>query len=403
MPQLGRALCKSAITNRMADAFSDTLLQHLGEEEKPWGAVVPPVFQNSLFVFDRYEDFSYAQQDMPDGPPFHYSRVGNPTLDILEKKLAHIEGTEDAKVFGSGMAAISAAMLSVLKAGSHVVVVDTVYGVTKFMLEQWLPKFGVTFTYVSGLTAESVLDAIQPNTDLIYLESPSSLVFQLQPIEAITKEARARGIVTMIDNTYSTGILQRPAEMGVDIVVHSASKYLNGHSDVVAGALMASRERIVNLVKFEIGILGGILAPLPAWLMLRGLRTLPLRLKRHGETADVVAEHLAKHPRVERVFHVSRPDFPQRDLFAKQMKGSGGLFSFEPKVQDKDRFIRIIDSLNVFQLGVSWGGFESLSVPLLVKPLGWNEERYIIRLFCGLESPQDLIADLDQALTAADA
>ena len=383
--------------------FSDdpgllTLLQHFAEEEKLHHAVVPPIFHTSLFVYESYDEFSRAMLETPGGPPYHYSRVGNPTLDIVEKKVAMLEKCEAAKVFSSGMAAISCAVLSCIEAGSHVVAVDTCYGVSKFMFDQYLPKFGVTTTYVDGLTPESVLDAIKPETSLVYLESPSSIIFRLQDIEAISKGCREKGVATLFDNSYASPLFQTPAEMGVDIVVHSATKYLAGHSDVTAGVVASSNERIDKLIRNEVMIFGSLLAPFPAWLMLRGMRTLPMRLRHHQESGNAVAAWLEAHKKVEKVFHVGLPSFDQRALFCKQMRGSGGLLTFMPKNQDKDAVIRLVEDLKIFQIGVSWGGFESLAVPICMKPIGWPEEGYVVRLYCGLEDANDLIKDLEQAL-----
>lgn len=379
----------------------DTQLQHLGEEFKPWGAVVPPIFQNSLFVFESYQEFSGAQQGITNGSPYHYSRISNPTVEIVNKKLALLEGTEAALVFGSGMAAISAAILSCVESGSHIVCLDTCYGPTRNFIEQYLPKFGVSVTFVDGLSPESVLDAIRPETHLVYLESPSSIIFRIQDFEAITRVCRAKGILTITDNSYASPIHQQPAKFGVDIIVHSATKYLCGHSDVVAGALMASAERVKKIVDDELQYLGAILPPFPAWLMLRGLRTLKLRVKQSAESADTVADFLKGRLEVRHVNHVRYFEGRQKELFDKQMTGTGGLVSFEPEIQDAAYLEKLIDNLKLFQLGVSWGGFESLGVPLHYNAMGWEEPRYLVRLYCGFEDPRDMIVDLDRAFRKA--
>lgn len=384
------------------ERHSDTLLQHLGEEQKVGRAVTQPIFQTSLFVYDTMEQLQGLLQDpsYPDGP-HAYSRVSNPNTRTLEKKIAMLERTEDARVFGSGMGAISAAILNSIQSGSHVVAVDTIYGPSKGFIESYLTRFGVTVTYVDGLTPESVLDAIRPETALIYLESPSSLVFRLQDIRAIAEGAKAKGVRTLIDNTCATSIYQQPATMGVDFVVHSASKYLGGHSDLVAGVLCGSQSDLENVFMNEVQYLGAILPPFPAWLMTRGVRTLKLRIKRHEETANQVATWLSARADVARVNHVSLPSYPQADLYRRQMGGSGGLFSFELKNQSREFTSAFVNALGVYQIGVSWGGFESLVVPSLIQPFGYDEPTWVIRLFCGLEDPGDLIADLDQALSAA--
>ena len=379
------------------DAELATRLQHFAEEDKPHRAVVPPIFQNSLFVYESYADLTKAMQETPGGPPFHYSRIGNPTVDVVERKVAMLEKTQAAKVFGSGMGAISAAMMSCLHNGSHMVVVDTCYGVTRHMLDNYLPKLGVTKTYVDGLTPESVLDAIRPETTLVYLESPSSLVFRLQDLEAIAKGCREKGVPTLVDNSWASPVFQNPAEFGIDIVVHSATKYLGGHSDITAGVVAGSLARISELIKNEVAIFGALLAPFPAWLMLRGMRTLPVRMRYHEQSANVVAAWLEEHPRVELVRHVGLDSFDQPELRAKQLRGTGSLFSFIPKNQNWEEIVRFVESLRIFQIGVSWGGFESLAVPLQVEPIGWPPTN-LVRLYCGLEEPGDLIKDLEQAL-----
>ncbi|HRF61107.1 MAG TPA: aminotransferase class I/II-fold pyridoxal phosphate-dependent enzyme [Fimbriimonadaceae bacterium] len=380
----------------------ESQIQHLGEEEHVLGAVTPPIFQTSLFV---HEDCSAFEKSFDatgaERKPHNYSRISNPTLDMLERKLARMEHCEAGKVFGSGMAAISAAIMHCVESGSHVVAIDTCYGPTRMFLEEYLPKFGVTTTFVAGLCPEDVLDAIRPETKAIYLESPGSILFRLQDLETICSTARAKGIATIHDNSYSSPIFQNPADFGVDIIVHSASKYLGGHSDIVAGAMMTSQERMDAIIQHELALLGGILAPFPAWLMLRGVRTLPIRMKAHQEVGNFVANWLLDQPEVAQVFHPGLPTFPQRELFTKQMRGSGGLLSFEPVDQDEAKIRAFADALELYQLGVSWGGFESLCVPLTMHPIGWNERRWVVRLFNGLETPTDLLADLRQAFDRA--
>lgn len=380
-------------------ARPETILQHLGEEDHLYGAVVPPIFQNSLFVHDSCADFERSfDPASTDERRYSYSRVGNPTLEVVERKMAALEHCESAKVFGSGMAAISAAILSCVQSGSHVVCVDTVYGPSRIFLTDYLSRFGVTTTIVSGLDVDEVLSAVRPETTLILLESPSTFVFRMQDLRAIASFARERGIATATDNSYSTPIFQTPADQGVDIVLHSATKYLGGHSDLTAGVLACSRERMTKIIANEVSLLGGALAPFPAWLLLRGLRTLAIRMRAHEAAGNAVARWLSARPEVECVNHVGLPSHPQRDLIERTMRGSGGLLTFQPKVQDPVRIKAFADRLKVFQLGVSWGGFESLCVPAPYHPMDWPEPRWLIRLYCGLEAHEDLIADLEQAM-----
>ena len=375
-----------------------TLLQHYGEEEKLHGAVTPPIFQNSLFVFDTVEELWDSMAKGSDGGHHTYSRVSNPTVEIAEKKIAKLEGTDACKVTGSGMAALSIAIMSCVKQGSHVVAVDTGYGPVKTLLTDYLNKFGVTHTFVDGSEVDEVVAALRPETTAIYLESPSSLVFRLQDMGAIAAIAKERGISTICDNTYNTPIHMRPHEIGIDLVCHSATKYFGGHSDMTAGAVCGTKERIDRIVRDEISLLGSILHPFQSWLLNRSIRTLELRLKRHEQTANTVAAWLEARPEIAQVNHISLPSFPQRELYLKMMSGSGGLFSFEPKVQDPEKVKGFVNSLKLFQRGVSWGGFESLALAMPVSPLAYDGMRWIIRLFTGLEDPKDILADLEQAM-----
>jgi cystathionine beta-lyase len=375
-----------------------TLLAHYGEEETVKGAVISPIFQNSTFVFNTSDELLKAMSQAPAGPPYHYSRVGNPTVEIAEKKIAKLEGTDGCRVFGSGMAAITVAIMSCVEAGAHVVLVDTCYGPTKALLRDYLARFGVTLTLVSGTCTEEILDAIQPNTKLVFLESPSSLLFRLQDVETITKACREKGISTAIDNTYCTPLYFQPARLGVDLVCHSATKYLAGHSDITAGAVCGSKERIDRITRNELSLFGSVLHPFSAWLLTRGLRTLKVRLRQHEETANEIASWLQERPEVTRVHHIGLPSHPQYELFRRTMKGSTGLFSFEPKVQDGERVKAFADRLKLFGRGVSWGGFESLVIALPVHPIDYRESRWIVRLFCGLEDAEDLIRDIEEAL-----
>jgi cystathionine beta-lyase/cystathionine gamma-synthase len=385
----------------MARAF-DTDLQHFAEEAHVHGAVVPPIFQNSLFVFDSLEQFQSEMEAGSTEPGRHvYSRITNPTLEVVERKIARLEGAESAKVFASGMGAISSAIMSCVAQGAHVVCVDTAYGPTMQFLRDYLPRFGVATTFVEGSCVDEVMDAFRPETTLLYLESPSSILFKFQDFETLCRLAHERGASVAADNSYASPVYQNPTRFGVDLVLHSASKYLGGHSDIVAGALATSRERMSRILRDEVALYGAALAPFPAWLMLRGMRTLAVRMRAHRETGDVVASWLSGRAEVERVFHASDPAHPQRDLFLKQMTGSSGLLSFLPAFQDRERVRRFVEGLEVFQLGVSWGGFESLVVPLQMQPIGWDEQRWVIRLHCGLEDVGDLVADLDRAFDRA--
>lgn len=375
-----------------------TRLAHFGEEDKVLGAVVPPIFQNSLFLFDTVDELHQAMTTNPEGPPAHYSRISNPSVSLAERKIADLEGAEACKLIGTGQGALTLAILSQVDAGAHVVIPDTAYGPVRGLLEDVLARFGVTHTLVDGRDPQEVLDAIRPETRMVYLETPSSILFRMQDVDAITRVTREKGIVTTFDNTYNTPLHFNPLEHGVDIVCHSATKYLGGHSDLTAGAICTDRERMDRIVKYELNFLGSILHPFSAWLLTRGLRTLQIRLKRHEATANTVAGWLEQRPEVALMRHVGLPSFPQRDLVEKYLRGSTGLFSFEPVVQEAERVKAFCDRLKLFGRGVSWGGHESLVIPIPVTALGMHETRWVIRLYCGLEEPEDLIRDISEAL-----
>jgi cystathionine beta-lyase len=378
-----------------------TLIAHFAESPKNNGAVVHPIFQNSLFTFDSAQELIHALEQNPLGPPHHYSRLSNPTLDIIEKKLAVMEGAESCKVVGCGMAAITSAVTHFLKSGAHVIVPDTAYGPVRKLLSSFYARFGVTVTYVSGTCTEEIIDAARPETTLIYLESPTSAIFRMQDIKAVTDFARSRSIATVIDNTYATPLLLNPIALGVDVVCHSCTKYIGGHSDVTAGAIIGSKELVTQIACGEVNMFGNVLHPFSAWLLLRGLRTLPLRLKQHEAAANEIARWLQTRAEVDRVHHIALDSYPQKDLYRLMFKGSGGLFSFEPKFQSREQVFAFCDALQMFQRGISWGGFESLVVPLQVSPSDYIAPRWVIRLFCGLESVEDMRRDLERAFAAA--
>ena len=387
------------------DVFQ-TICVHEGEDyERFYGGVTPPIFENSLFSFPTYEDIDDAFQGKSNR--YLYTRGVNPTVEILERKITALEGTEATKVFGSGMAAISSAIMVALKDGDHVVAVKNLYSPAHSFLSQYLgQKFNIAVTYVDGRNTEEIVQALEPNTSLIYLESPTSLNLHIQDIPAITKIAKERGIVTIIDNSYCTPYYQRPFEMGVDLVVHSATKYLNGHSDVVAGVVSGRKDLVDRIQQNEQALFGGIIGPFEAWLVIRGLRTLGIRMERHTATALKVAEYLEQHPKVARVYYPGLPSFPQKELADRMMTGWGGLMSFEV-VGDDAGIRRMINRLKYFSIGVSWGGYESLvfHANLSLKHkfnadqmADWDLSPNLIRIFIGLEDAHVLIEDLAAGL-----
>ena len=394
----------------------DTICAHLGENPAEYkGAVIPPLYQNSLFTFPdcATRERNYALS--PEGGAgaaggvsemYDYSRVCNPTTDIVEAKIAALEGGERARCFGSGMGAVSAAILSCVKAGDHVIAPETAYGPTRQFLHDYLRRFDIGVTFVDGTDPQHWQDALKPNTTLLMLESPSSFLMKQQDLAAVTAIARAHGASTVIDNSWATPIFQNPLALGVDLVAHSATKYLGGHSDIVAGVVVGSAERMKKITFGEGCLFGAVLDPFAAWLLLRGLRTLPLRMERHQQSARRIAHSLLEHPGVEQVFYPGLPTDPQLALTQKQLRGTSGLLSFALKEQSKAAAHRTVDALKYFGIGCSWGGFESLALPSFATGsavsnafhVGDGEGRWIIRLHIGLENVEDLWEDLSAAL-----
>lgn len=380
----------------------EDICTHVGDEySKFMGAIVPPIFQNSLFLKPT------PYNGIPEDNEFVYSRVSNPTTDIAERKIAALEGAEAAACFSSGMGAISAAIMHFIKKDCHVIAPITIYGPTRNFISKYLAeKFGVTVTFVHGSDTEEIKNAIQPNTTLIYLESPSSLVLYMQDIEEIAKIAKEHGIGTVIDNTYATPLHQNPISYGIDLVCHTASKYMGGHSDIVAGVVAGSAEMIEEICHNERELLGACMDPHQAWLLIRGLRTLPVRLKAHGEAGLKMAQYLEQHPCVAQVFYPGLDSHPQKELVDKYLKGkTNGLMAFQYK-GTAEQAMEFVYNLKLFQYGVSWGGFESL---VAVGSVGMSEEEAaavgmptnVIRLHVGLENIDTLIADVAQAFEAS--
>ena len=374
------------------------IVTHEGDDyQKFGGAATPPIWQTSLFVTpspaNGLPDFGYS-----------YTRASNPTVEVAEQKTAALEGGEDAVCFASGMAAISSVLFHYLQKDCHIIAVRDVYASAYSLLKDWLPaRTGATVTFVDGRNFSTIAAAAKsnPHTRLIYLESPSSGVFTLQDLEKAGQFSRDTGIPVVIDSTWATPLGQSPLKYGIDTVIHSASKYLSGHSDIVGGVAVSSRENCASF-RTQRMLLGGCMDPHQAWLMVRGMRTRPLRMQRHMNSALAVAKWLERQPQVEHVFYPGLASHPQQELIVRQMKGFSGLLSLVVKggVSSGRAFT---DRLRVFQKGCSWGGYESLVLPLT---LGMDpqscEQRgmppNLIRLHVGLEEPDTLIADLRQAL-----
>jgi|CXWL01.1.fsa_nt_gi cystathionine beta-lyase len=380
------------------EAGFETTCIHFGEDhELQLGSAAPPIYQCSTFTFPDCE--SFVGRHDPASMRFDYTRTSNPTTSLLERKIAALEKGEACRAFGSGMAAISAAILSCVKTGDHIVTIDTVYGPTRRFFSEYLPKLGIETTYVRGTEIENFEEAIKPNTRLIYIESPSSLVFELQDITAVTNLARSRGIATAIDNSNATPLNQNPLTMGVDLVIHTATKYIGGQSDLVAGLVVGSKQRIAALTRDEGELLGGVCDPFASWLMLRGLRSLGVRMERHQKSALAIARLLEMDGRVARVIYPGLENHPQAYLARKQMRGQSGMLSFQLRDASREKTFAVVNALRYFAIAVSWGGYESLAIPAHVTDSITGKKIWIIRLSVGLESVEDLKADLYQALS----
>lgn len=378
------------------------ILHHMGEHSLPMHAVAPPIFQSSIFCFDNFDDFRSALAN--EAESYIYSRGNNPTVNLCEEKIAALEHAERAKLVSSGVAAISSAIMAYLKQGDHAVCVGSAYGWAGYMFHTFLKRFGVDVTFVEGSRIGDFEDAIRPNTRVIYLESPCSFTFTLQPLKQVAALAKKHGIRTIIDNTWATPVYQNPLDMGIDIVVHSASKYLGGNSDVVAGVICGSSADITHIFNSEFMPLGPVPDPFMAWLILRNLRTLHVRMPIHYRNALGLAEFLETRDEVESVLYPMLPSFPQYELAKEQMRGGSGLFSFRLKTRDPEKVKRFANHVRYFKLAVSWGGYESLLDPNLVSyktDAECPEDRMsLIRVHAGLETLDLLKADLAAALDA---
>ncbi len=357
----------------------------------------PPITQTSLFTFPTFAALLEGLGD--EYGTTVYSRGRNPTVQALERKLATLERGESCSCFASGMGAISAVLLGLLKSGDHILFVNQIYGPT-LQLANHLSRFGISFDVVLGLSPDNVRKALRPETAMVWMESPGTMLFRMLDVEAIADVARAHGAVSCLDNSWATPLLQKPIELGVDIVVHSATKYLGGHSDVVAGVVVSTEELSETIFYRSYLLNGASLVPFDAWLLLRGLRTLPARLREHEAAALRVADALRNHTEVR---HVHHPAFGDQTLVDKQLKGFSGLLSFELKRDNFEAISTFIDNLEYFRIGVSWGGVESLAIspqrqsawPL---PHPMELPSGMVRISVGLEGANTLAADLTQSL-----
>lgn len=379
------------------------IINELGEDrELYFNAVAPPIIQTSNFTFDKVEDLSRAFEDEMSG--YLYSRGLNPTVDILRKKLAALDGAEDCLVFNNGAAAIFAGIFANIKSGDHIVSVAKPYTWVQRMFDVILPRFNVSVTYIDGTSIENWQNATKENTSFYYLESPNSWDFALQPVKEVADFAKSKNIITLIDNSYCTPLYQRPVEMGIEMAMQTATKYIGGHSDTLGGVLSGSHAMMKKIFDSEYLNIGSGIQPFNAWLLIRGLRTLPARIERITQTTHKVVAFMKQHPRVECILFPFDESFPQYSLAKQQMKNACGLFTFILKTQKRDDIVCFCESLQHIMMAVSWGGHESLVIPKCAgipaadfDPA--NKEHRYVRMYVGLEDPDYLISDLDQALT----
>jgi len=378
---------------------------HAGQAPDPvTGALSTPIYQTSTFVFKDVAQGAARFAGQEDG--YVYTRVGNPTQTALEQKMADLEGGEAGLAFGSGMAAISAVLMALLRQGDHVVHLDALYGCTHAFLHGILSRFGVEATPVDTSDLSRVRAAMKPNTRVIYVETLSNPLLKVADIPGLAAIAHEAGAKLVVDSTFLTPYLHRPLEQGADVVVHSATKYIGGHGDIIAGIAVGPRALMDEIRITTLKDIGGIISPFSAWLLLRGLKTLPLRMAAHCENAQTVAEWLAAHPAVDRVYYPGLETFHQHLLARRQMKGFGGVLSFELK-GGFDAGVHLMNHVKLCHLAVSLGDVDTLiEHPASMTHFAVPEEDRLkagitpglVRLAVGIEDVEDIIADLEQGL-----
>jgi methionine-gamma-lyase len=382
-----------------------TLAVHAGEGPcKLTGAVDTPIYQSTTFAAVDSDEMAALYSG--EKPGYMYTRYGNPTVHALEEKIAALEGGEAAQAFATGMAAVSSAILACIKMGDHVVAARSLYGATYNFLNRKLPAMGASTTFMQSTRVEDFEKAIQPNTRLLYFETPSNPILEILDIAALSRVARAHNVTSMMDNTFASPALQQPLKLGVDVVVHAATKYLCGHGDAMGGVAIGPKSYIEHLNRDVLRDFGGVMSPFTAWLMLRGIRTLHVRMPVHCSNAEKVAEFLAGHPKVVRVNYPGLAGHPGHELARQQMKGFGAVLSFEVQ-GGYEGGKRVMDRVKIFLRAASLGDTRSLivhsaSTSHRAVPREQREALGItdglVRLSVGIEAVEDLIEDLDQAL-----
>ncbi|MCS6136933.1 methionine gamma-lyase [Shewanella baltica] len=381
-----------------------TQVIHGGHEREAFGALVTPLYQSATFVFESAQQG--GERFAGNEPGYIYTRLGNPTTAELERKMAILEGAEAAAATASGMGAVSAALLANLQMGDHLVASNAVYGCTYALMTTQFARFGIEVSLVDFSSVAEIEAAIQSNTKVIFCETPVNPHLQVFDLAAIATIAKRHQLVSIVDNTFMTPLLQRPLDFGIDLVIHSATKYLNGHGDVIAGIVCGSEEQL-HKVKYEIlKDIGAVISPHDAWLILRGLKTLDVRLQRHCDSAQRVAEFLAEHPSINRVYYPGLASHQGHKFIGQQMKRAGGVIAFE-LAANLEEAMAFVGHLSLFSIAVSLGDAESL----IQHPASMTHSPYtpearaaagigdnLLRISIGLEDCDDIIADLSQAL-----
>ncbi|GEN89431.1 methionine gamma-lyase [Oceanobacillus sp. FSL W8-0428] len=383
----------------------ETAIIHEGYDSKELlGSLTPPIFQTSTFTFDTAEQGAARFAGEEEGHV--YSRIGNPTVQVLEQKLAALEKAEKGLAFSSGMAAISAVLIALTKANDHIICSSGLYGCTFGLLSMMDEKYNIQTDYVDMSDVKNIEVKIKPETKVFYIETPINPTMEVIDLELVINLARKHNVLVVVDNTFSTPYLQRPIELGADVVVHSATKYLSGHGDVIAGLAAGKKELMEQIAATTQKDIGGVLSPFDAWLVIRGLKTLPLRMDRHSDNALEIAEKLKQHPKVKRVFYPGDPDALGYSVMRKQMKSGGGTLSFEID-GGKEEAQGFLNKLQFISIAVSLGDTETLiQHPATMTHAVIPDERRrkmgitdsLIRLSVGIEAWQDIWEDLDQAL-----
>jgi cystathionine beta-lyase len=387
------------------DYSIETQALHAGRDpDANHGVVNPPVYHCSTVIFKSVDELLETRRDRASGAfvGFTYGREGTATTRAFEDAVTQLEGGYRGVVTSCGLGAICASLTAFLSAGDHLLIVDSLYGPARDFCESILKKFGVEITYYTPDIGAGIEALFQPNTKVVYLESPGSLTFEITDVPAITKLCRARGITTIMDNTWSSPVCFKPLSHGVDVSINAATKYISGHSDLMLGIAVCTEEAFIQVKKTasQSGHCGG---PDDIYMALRGLRTLPLRMKRHQASALRIAQWLQQRPEVARVMYPALPSDPSHELWKRDFTGASGLFGVVFNACTDTQFAAMLDHMNLFRLGYSWGGYESLCVPTYPGTLrsakAWKAPGPSLRLHVGLENPDDLIADLERGFT----